>query len=687
MSSNVQSRRAFLRRSAFATSLLCLPTQLHAIYESRADAANPVVLRFAALSDAHIKTARDAPEPDRLRRALQFVNEYSASQPYPKCDAILVAGDMADHGLDEEHALFKAILDENLEPATQTLLCMGNHEFISGSKARWEEIYERPANKTYDVNGFKFVALSPEKGTGSKGDYLYALDWYRTELSQAAADGSEKPIFTFQHYHVTPTVYGSRSGRGEDNWGVVDLYDELQHYPRAINFSGHSHFPISDPRSAWQGIFTAFGTGTLSFFEMGGEYGRYDKHPEGYRDAAQLYVVEVRRDNSVTLKPYDVISGSFFDLVYYVANPAALRKEEYTDARFVTSSKPKWSPDGHIVAREIIDAETVQLQFPQATCPDVVHSYRVEIAKQANVDGKIEWQALAPKYFWSKYYLKAQPKIMNVTLEELEPETSYRVKIVALSVFFKESETALETEFTTPKAPPETFDRTAPRPDANFIDFYVRDGDPVNRPSAPNASTPAPQPYGAPAIMREPALDNAYVAQFNGRDQFYKLQFRSSDYRKIKKEATFAATFQFDAFPEGNGNVLANSEGSGVGFEIKGKEQTLEFRASINGRYERVATAITPSSEYYDAFATYDGNELVLYLNGREVARRACQGNIAYPSAETLQVFYVGADVHSDGSGESPFTGRIARARVFTWALSREQVANLYEASKSLLNR
>ena len=674
---NALSRRAFLAQGGAVAALTRLPQPLFAEYEDRAEATNPVVLRFVALSDVHIKTAPQTPEPDRLRRALKFAYEYSESQPYKTCDAILVAGDMADHGLDDELLLFKKIMDEGVKPETKTLLCMGNHEFINGSTARWEELMARAANMACDVKGFKFIGLSPSAGAGHDGEYQYAIDWYREELAKASADGSEKPIFTFQHYHVTPTVYGSR-GRSEDNWGVVDLYDDLQRYPRVINFSGHSHFPINDPRSAWQGIFTAFGTGTLSFFEMGGEYGKYDKHPSGYRDAAQMYIVEVRRDNSVTLKPYDIISGSFFDLVYYVGKPAAFPKETYTDARYLTSSKPEWSAIDLIAARQIIDAETVALQFPQATCPDVVHSYRVELSQKEEVDGKIEWRPLGARYFWSQYYLKAQPKTMTVVLDDLDEETNYRARIVALSAFFKESEQAIEIEFTTPKSEQDAIDKTAPRPDANFLDVQFVDGKPVNRPTGFVGDVPPVQRYGEPQIVADPALDGANAGVFNGRDQFFKVHFAPSDYRKIKKQATFATLFQFDAFPSDSSDVFANSEGAGVGFELKGKDHALEFRASINGSYVRVSAPIAPGKDYRDAFATYDGEDLVLYLDGREVARKRAPGSIAHPSDPSIQTFYVGADVHSDGAGENYFAGRVARARIFTWALSADQIANLH---------
>ena len=89
-----------------------------------------------------------------------------------------------------------------------------------------------------------------------------ASDWAKEELKKAAEDDPTKPIFVQQHYHITNTVYGS------DLWGTDVFTSILNKYPQVIDFSGHSHYPINDPRSIWQGRFTALGCGTLAYFEL-----------------------------------------------------------------------------------------------------------------------------------------------------------------------------------------------------------------------------------------------------------------------------------------------------------------------------------------------------------------------------------------------------------------------------------
>lgn len=667
--SKIASRRRFIAGSFVGAATLCLPGSLFREIEARADAEeNDVVLRFSALSDVHFKTSPETPEVDRFRRSMSFMYDYSAKQKYPKFDAMLVAGDFSDHGYDEELLLFKKIMDEGIRPDTETVLCMGNHEFISGTKQRWEEIFERDANKVYKVNGFSFIALSPERGTCGNGDYLYALDWFKKALADANDETDDNPIFAFQHYHVSPTVYGSR---GEDNWGTTDLYETLQRYPRVVDFSGHSHYPINDPRSAWQGNFSAFGTGTLSYFEMGGEGGRYDKFPEGYRNAGQMYVVEVRKDASVTLKPYDLVTNSFFDVVYYIPKPGDQDSYRYTDARYVRNVPPVWTEDATAGTEIAEDDGVVRLVFPQATCPDVVHSYRVDLAWKN--DGV--WEDLPSQYFWSEYYFKNQPKIMTTELRSLPGEKVCRARVVALNPWFAESEKTLEIEFTAPLDPYAPLDKDAPTPSPNMLDVAFVDGKPVNQAKNGRKTQKSIEVVGSPIV-------EGNAASFDGVNDYLKIPFSSREYEAMRT-ATIAATFRMEEFPSDKRDVFACTEGKGVSFEINGEKKTLEFWASVNGRYQTLEAPIE-AGKFTTAFGTYDGKVLRLYIDGKEAASKYIDGALAYPTDPVVQAFCVGSDIGPGGKGASLFKGTIERASVFSWALTSEQVAKLSESAQAL---
>ncbi|MBR4750770.1 MAG: metallophosphoesterase [Thermoguttaceae bacterium] len=665
------SRRTFLKNGVLGASLFALPARLYAKYEAGSE-SKEVVLRFTAFSDTHLKKNADCVEADRLKRALEFMYAYSREQKYKTVDGMLVAGDFSDNGLDEELFLFKKIVDEGLKPETTSIFCMGNHEFHKGTKKRWEEIFDRPSNKTYEVKGFKFVGLSPEVGVRRnggthEGDYLYALEWFENEIKKACEADPEKPVFAFHHYHVTPTVYGSR---GEDDWGIKDLYETLQRYPRVVDFSGHSHYPINDPRSAWQGCFTAFGTGTLSYFEMGGEGGRYSKFPPGFQRAAQLYVVEVHSDNSVVLKPYDLITNSFFDLVYVVDKPGDVDNYVYTDKRYQTSAKPVWA-GGAKASVVNCEPSEVGLTFPQATCPDVVHSYRVDLARRIDDN----WEKRPSQYFWSEYYFNDCPKEMRADLINLEQNAKYKLEITALNPFFKESEQKLTLETETPKS---VVDKDAPFPKPDVLDVKFESGKAINSPVNDQKQQNELETFGAPDIVKSDDSEDTYVGIFNGVDDRYRIKFSERDYRRLT-QGTVAARFKVDEYPtQSNGVVLGNTQGNGTSLEINPKTSCLEFWVGVNNQYVILSTPEKIElGTRHDAFGTYDGKAAVLYLDGKEVARKEVEGKMTLPFQEDVRAYCVGADITTGGNGSGYFKGIIARASVFSWSLTPEQIANL----------
>jgi hypothetical protein len=74
------------------------------------------------------------------------------------------------------------------------------------------------------------------------------------------------------------TCYGSvlqdTYTRMGDYWSTKELSEILSRYPQVITFGGHLHFPLNDPRSIWQGAFTAVGTASTSYMAI--DNGNYE---------------------------------------------------------------------------------------------------------------------------------------------------------------------------------------------------------------------------------------------------------------------------------------------------------------------------------------------------------------------------------------------------------------------------
>ena len=130
------------------------------------------------------------------------------------------------------------------------------------------------------------------------------LTVFAEELKKAVADDPTKPIFVMQHEHISGTVYGSLDNEG---WGMPDFAEILKDYPQVVDFSGHSHYPLNDPRSIWQGEYTALGTGGLYYAEITVDDVK-TVHPEGYRFASTFWVVEIDSQNRIRLRAVDLLA-------------------------------------------------------------------------------------------------------------------------------------------------------------------------------------------------------------------------------------------------------------------------------------------------------------------------------------------------------------------------------------------
>lgn len=662
------SRRDFLKFGALsAASTIFVPREVFSKYEAQADdSGNDVVLRCCVMSDVHFNGNPESKETVRFRRAIQFMYEYSAGQPYTKFDALMVVGDMTNHGTEPELTLFKKELDAAVKPGTEKLICMGNHEFYGGSVPYWKSVMQLEPNRHYDVNGYRFISVSPEKGTMADGDYLYAVDWLKNELDEATKLDPEKPIFVFQHYPVSPTVYG---GRGTDDWGAEDLFETLQHYPKVIDFSGHTHYPINNPRCAWQGCFTAFGTGTLSYLCHGHEGRRFSEAQPNDGAYGQFYVMEVRRDHSVTLKPYDLTTDSFFDLVYFVAKPGDLDKYEYTDARYFTSEKPTWDADTK-VKYDISDLE-VALELKQARSKDVVVGYRVELEQQDAASK--EWNAGGAFYFWSRYHERNMPETVRCVLDPLEPSSNYRGKIVAYNAFMLESEESIPIAFTTPADPDAPEDRDAPAPKANYIDLAVVGGALANTPSSDWAKGREWKKGGKPAIVKDEAAGGS-VFQFDGKS-YYRAECKAEDYKRMRR-VTIGAKFFVDPKSTGDRCVLCGTQIGGFGLGYNGDKKCARFWVYVDGGIKTL-DAPAPAGEYITVYAVFDGKDLILYVNGKEASRMSAKGRLTHTNNDSAKAFVLGGDAAVGGGAECLLQGRVAYAKLYTWALNAEQVANL----------
>lgn len=386
------------------------------------------VIRFTVASDVHLKDEGGESEANRL--GLMIRSSYAIaenSDSYTNLDAVAFAGDLTDRGTLTQLQKFKDICDANLKGATQNLPILGNHEFgydRPNTVANFENVLGLPAQFNTVINGFHFIGLIPDRDGG--GYTVETQKWLHKQLKEAAAENPDNPIFVFQHHHVWGTVYGSLS------WGSLDLNAVLSQFPQVIDFSGHSHYPANDPVSIWQGAFTALGTSTLSYYEMeyfpltGGQF------PEGNRNAAQMYVVEVDARGATRIRIYDLLADQFVGETYYIATPADKTTFAYsTKNRIAKSSHPTFSAGATITPAKTGDG-SYSIHFPAASDDMVVRQYEVVVTQR--------WGGIAFRTtHFSDYFYTPMPTEYDVNIGQLKSGKTYTATIIAANAYYMPS--------------------------------------------------------------------------------------------------------------------------------------------------------------------------------------------------------------------------------------------------------
>ncbi len=392
-----------------------------------------VKLRFIVTSDIHYKADTDV-ERERFEKGMNMAYSYADECEYKNIDAFFAVGDFANCGSDAEMRKFKASLDKVIAPETKKVLMLASHEFKSidgqeGAEIRLREIFNQEPDNYFTIKGCPFICISTEDGCSIKDA---KQKWLKFCLEDAIADNRKTPVFVFQHPHLTDTVYGSI------NWGDDDIIAILTDYPQVIDFSGHSHAPINDPRSVHQKYFTSFNTGSFSYFELDEFDFMYGTVPPDCKECAQFYIVEVDENNAVRVIPVDILTESFFSDGYYIKTPWEPDSFEFTDARIADEKRPYFRADSSIDVN--YDNGKLYVAFSQAETQSYrVDSYTVVVR---NTDNEV----ISQKKVSSSYYIKNMPETVSLSFDFPYNKGKFRLEITAHGFWIAKSE-KLTAEF------------------------------------------------------------------------------------------------------------------------------------------------------------------------------------------------------------------------------------------------
>ena len=389
------------------------------------------VLRFVACSDTHV-TDSDEINMDRIGRMMTLAYDVAAQDPaYAAVDALLIAGDLTNDGTKTEFDRFWSAVSGSLREGTQFLgVVAKNHDGYEMKRAELRAYYNALTGNDADfhtvINGYHFIGLSASENDAAHYD-AGQLSWLRAQLDAATAEDPQKPVFFMHHEHVRGTVYGSSQ---YDGWGITRFTSILNQYPQVVDFSGHSHYPLNDPRSIWQGNFTAIGTGAITYSEFTIDlYRAY--HPADSRETANCWIVELDEAHNMRLRGYDVNEGVLL-CEEVLKNPANPANRDYTPAkREAACEPPAFADDAALTLTPADGARAVTA--PVAQTPDgmPVVLYRVTAKDGLGL-------TVAKKWILPEYYRAIPQETVSETLEGL-PAGEYTVSVVAENAYGEQS--------------------------------------------------------------------------------------------------------------------------------------------------------------------------------------------------------------------------------------------------------
>ncbi len=342
-------------------------------------------VRFTVQSDVHVGSGSAFHYREKIAHA--FATLYGIADSY---DAHFFVGDTVDRAMPSEYAELAELLNANARCPLG--ITMGNHEYYlhggDGEAARASfsddllakiEVpgsFQAPGAQAdgepdFDVviggdgadgKGYHVIGVSAH----SEGNEYYEYygdrkDWIRERLEKDAAEGADKPIFMLMHHPFAATVRRSEDTGDSAEFGddptipSTDeraFYDELcAAYPQLICFSGHTHTPLQDPLSIYQGEgITVAQTATFAKAYYEEDWGVDDtgakvanSTPAGGSDASEGLLVEVdRQTNEVTITRIDFRGAGRVIGVPWVVDPAAdAQAQAYRlDARKASSKEP-----------------------------------------------------------------------------------------------------------------------------------------------------------------------------------------------------------------------------------------------------------------------------------------------------------------------------------------------------------
>lgn len=250
-----------------------------------------VQMTFAAWGDPQVSNYLYKREA-RLVSACSDIKNSSV-----KLDALVIAGDIAENGLESEYRVVAENLNALKDKVDDFIIAYGNHD--SRLKAyplqskRIMKFHNSVSTKhqltdhlyySAEVKGYKFIVLNNDKTMFEEGYYSpEQLEWLDSEI--ASTQGSGKPVFVVNHQplkksHGLPKTWNApecldKGSIGEQSDQIQAIFEK---YNNVIFITGHLHMGFGQYTYEDRGSYKLINLPTIGCSNSDG----YDADGQGY---------------------------------------------------------------------------------------------------------------------------------------------------------------------------------------------------------------------------------------------------------------------------------------------------------------------------------------------------------------------------------------------------------------------
>ena len=396
--------------------------------------ADRIVASFGIVSDVHIEKA-EGEVADKFTAALRQLDERASEQDRDGLDALLVAGDLMNTPFKSEENYvqaewFKSLYEKVFDPRdVPVIYTPGNHDvykwWTPQTIEQAQHISDRlgpdyfrtdrdmDAKRNLEcrhcvVKGVHILTIVPV-GASPVVYTAGQKQWLDATLASVTKSDPKSYVLLLTHPMITGTVYGSMLG---DYWATEDLTPILSKYPQVITFGGHLHFPLNDPRSIWQGDFTALGCGSVRYMAI--EDGGYERMQsktvmKDNREFSQGLLLQVDAAGYVRITRMDFHHKTTIGEPWMLDKPSKTRSHL---KRYTVAAREKANSAPHLrdLSWELSD-NGWSATFSSGTDDEFVHHYVLTVTNGG--------RTVLTKKILADFYRSPRPAGMKDTWTEL----------------------------------------------------------------------------------------------------------------------------------------------------------------------------------------------------------------------------------------------------------------------------